>query len=37
MLNFRSMLRVNITRVNRSGVDLFANLNLILKWVTVSW
>lgn len=31
MLNFRSMYNVNITRVNRSGVDLFANPNLILQ------
>ncbi|MBP1615029.1 MAG: putative cation transport related, rane protein [Bacteroidetes bacterium] len=31
MLNFRSMYNVNITRVNRSGVDLFANPNLVLQ------
>ncbi len=30
-LNFRSMYNVNITRVNRSGVDLFANPNLTLQ------
>ena len=31
MLNFRTMYNVNITRVNRSGVDLFANPNLVLQ------
>lgn len=30
-LKFRSMYDVNITRVNRSGVDLFANPNLVLQ------
>lgn len=30
-MHFRSMFAVNVTRVNRSGMDLFANPNLILQ------
>ena len=30
-MHFRSMFGVNVTRVNRSGMDLFANPNLILQ------
>ena len=30
-MHFRSMFGVNVTRVNRSGMDLFANPNLVLQ------
>jgi putative transport protein len=30
-MNFRAMYNVNVTRVNRSGMDLFANPNLVLQ------
>ena len=30
-MHFRSMYGVNVTRVNRSGMDLFADPNLILQ------
>ena len=30
-LHFRSMYGVNVTRINRSGMDLFADPNLILQ------
>ena len=30
-LHFRSMYGVNVTRINRSGMDLFADPNLVLQ------
>ena len=30
-MHFRSMYGVNVTRINRSGMDLFADPNLVLQ------